>query len=436
MKIAIIGTGYVGLVSGACFAEMGHQVICVDKVSQKIEVLNSGGIPIFEPGLKKIVSKNKQEGRLSFTLNIGEAINGANAVFIAVGTPPHPETGHADMKYVHAAAKEIVDHIDDFTVIVTKSTVPVGTGQSIERMLKKIAPEKKFSVTSNPEFLREGAAIGDFMKPDRIVVGTTCENSKSIMRAIYSPLTDSGFPLLFTTRESAELIKYASNAFLATKIGFINEMADLCEKVGGDVSEVARGMGLDNRIGGKFLNAGPGYGGSCFPKDTLALIKTGEDNEVPMQVVRSVIKSNENRKFAMANKIIDACGGTIEGKKIAVLGLTFKANTDDIRDAPSLCIIPELLKAGAKINVYDPEGMNEAKTHFGETLKYCNNAIEATNNVDTIVVLTEWQEFIDMTFDFCKSQIKFPNIIDLRNCLDWDKLTKNGFLVTRIGKPQ
>lgn len=415
MKITIIGTGYVGLVSGTCFASMGHHVTCVDKLLNKIDTLQKGEIPFFEPGLKDLVRKNVEANRLFFSTDTQDAVKGSDAVFIAVGTPLHPDHGHADLKYVHAAAKEIAKHMDGFTTIVNKSTVPVNTGQEVEDIIRETAPNKGFAVVSNPEFLREGAAIGDFMEPDRIVVGTTSENAKDIMGKIYAPLTKAGFPILFTTRKSAELIKYASNAFLATKISFINEMADLCEKVGADVDEVATGMGLDTRIGNKFLQTGPGYGGSCFPKDTLALIKTSEDHGVDMQIVKAAAKANDERKIAIAHKIINACGGSVKGKSIGILGLTFKANTDDMRDAPSLSIIPELIKHGAIIKAYDPEGMKEAKHHFGETISYSGSSDECLTYVDAVAILTEWDEF---------KGLAYPDnsvVIDLRNILKENK---------------
>ena len=412
MKIAVIGTGYVGLVSSACFAAIGHEVVGIDKLPEKIEILNNGGIPIYEPGLAELVAENKAAGRLSFTLNMAEGIKDADAVFIAVGTPPHPETGHADMKYVHAATKEVAEHMDGFTVIVNKSTVPVGTGDEVDVIIREVAPSKDFSVVSNPEFLREGAAINDFLKPDRIIIGTECEKSQNIIRQLYLPITDAGYPIHCTSRKSAELIKYASNAFLATKISFINEMADLCEKVGGDIEEVSTGMGLDSRIGSRFLQAGPGYGGSCFPKDTLALVKTGEDHDVPMQLVRTTVKVNEERKVAMAHKIIKACDGTVSGKTVGILGLTFKANTDDMRDASSLVIIPELIKAGAIINAYDPEGMKEAQHHFKVTINYCDDINTAIQGVDIIIILTEWEEFKYYQYP----QNNTP-ILDMRNLI-------------------
>jgi UDPglucose 6-dehydrogenase len=397
----------------------------VDKIQTKIETLLSGNIPIFEPGLADLVKENVKANRLNFTLDTAQAVKSADAVFIAVGTPPHPEHGHADMKYVHAAAQEIAEHMDGFTVIVNKSTVPVGTGQGVEDIISETAPSKNFTVASNPEFLREGAAIGDFMEPDRIVVGPTSDKAKDIMAKIYKPLTKKGFPLLFTTRESAELIKYASNAFLATKISFINEMADLCEQVGGDVDEVAKGMGLDTRIGNKFLQAGPGYGGSCFPKDTLALIKTSKDHGVDMQIVKAAAKANDERKLAMAHKIIEACGGSVNGKTISILGLTFKANTDDMRDAPSLSIIPELLKHGAIIKAYDPKGIEDAKTHFGETITYCQNIEKCIIGVTAISILTEWNEFLQIK----NLNLNVP-VIDLRGMFNSNDFSN----YTTIGK--
>lgn len=396
MEITVIGTGYVGLVSGTCFADMGHNVTCVDKLSDKIAALNAGDVPIYEPGLEDLIPRLWAMGSLRFTTDTAAAVATADVVFIAVGTPPHPETGHADMTYVHAAATEIAQHMTGYTVIVNKSTVPVGTGDVVEALIEKTAPDKDFAIVSNPEFLREGAAINDFMHPDRIVIGSDDERALNQMRALYAPLTKAGYPLLETSRKSAELIKYASNAFLATKISFINEMADLCEAAGGNIYEVAKGMGLDSRIGDKFLQPGPGYGGSCFPKDTLALIKTGEDHQVPLQLVRTTVKVNDERKIAMADKIIHLLGGSVAGKQLAVLGLTFKANTDDMRDSPSLAIIPALIKAGATIRAYDPEGMTNARTHFGDTITYAASLAEAITGGDAIAILTEWAAFKDL----------------------------------------
>jgi len=425
MKIAIVGTGYVGLVSGACFAEMGHSVICIDTEEDKITNLKNGIIPIFEPGLGEVVSENINAGRLSFTTSLPEAIQGVEAIFIAVGTPTRECDGGADLTYVISVIDEIAEHLNHYAVIVTKSTVPVGTGLILEDRLGDRLSQNLFDVASNPEFLREGAAIEDFMQPDRIVVGINRKKARKVLEKIYEPLTQKGYPLLVTHRESAELIKYASNAFLATKISFINEIANLCEKVGANVTDVARGMGLDSRIGAKFLQAGPGYGGSCFPKDTLALIKTGEDHKVSMQIVKTTVKVNDERKIAMAHKIIDAFGGSVNGKTIAILGLTFKANTDDMRDAPSLVIIPELLKAGALIKAYDPEGMNEAKQALGETIEYCLSMEECLSGTKFVTILTEWDEFGKLTPNHFEG-VQEPIVVDLRNVIgkeDFDFLT-------------
>lgn len=432
MKIAVIGTGYVGLVSGTCFAEIGHKVICVDKDISKVELLQAGVIPIYEPDLDVLVKNNVANDRLKFTTIMAEAVAQADAVFIAVGTPPHPDHGHADMKYVYAAVKEVAEHLEGYAVIVNKSTVPVGTGAEVEKIVSAIT-DSEFSVVSNPEFLREGAAIDDFLNPDRVVVGVCGEQDKVVMAEIYKPLTDKGVAIQFTTRESAELIKYASNAFLATKIGFINEIADLCEKVGASVDEVAHGMGLDTRIGDKFLQAGPGYGGSCFPKDTLALTKTGDDYGVSMSIVEATIKANDDRKLNMAKKIIDACGGSVAGKAICVLGLTFKANTDDMRDGPSLVIVPKLVAAGAKVQAYDPEGMDEAKKHFGDKITYCANMKTAIDASDAIVILTEWDEFKKLDVAEAVASMNVSVIVDLRNIINPALASKVNVKLVQIG---
>lgn len=433
MKVTVVGTGYVGLVSGACFSEFGHTVVCVDNDVSKIDRLKSGGIPIFEPGLDDLVARNVEAGRLSFTTDLSEAVKGADAVFIAVGTPSRRGDGHADLTYVYAAAEEIGDSLEDYAVIVTKSTVPVGTTAEIERRIRAKHPGKDFDLASNPEFLREGAAIEDFMRPNRVVVGTLQERAKSVMRELYRPLFLNDTPVLFVKPETSELIKYASNAFLATKISFINEIADLCEVVGADVQDVAKGMGLDKRIGGKFLNAGPGYGGSCFPKDTLALLRTGELHEVPLQIVTAVVDVNDRRKEKMADKIIAACGGDVKGKKIAVLGLTFKPNTDDMRDSPSLVIIPVLQKAGATIAAYDPEGTHEAQKVLTD-ITYCEDSYDTMEAADALVIITEWNQFRALDFDRVKSLMRTPVLVDLRNVYGRADAEAAGFSYVGIGK--
>ena len=439
MRIAMIGSGYVGLVSGACFADFGHIVTCVDKNSEKIQALQNGEIPIFEPGLKKLVAQNVNEGRLFFTTETTQVVREADAVFIAVGTPSRRGDGHADLSYVYDAAKEIAGIIDGFTVIVTKSTVPVGTGDEIEAIIKRARPDADFSVLSNPEFLREGAAIGDFKRPDRVVVGLDGNAELSaraveIMRQIYRPLYLNETPMLFTNRRTSELIKYASNAFLATKITFINEMADLCEKIGADIQQVSRGMGLDGRIGAKFLNAGPGYGGSCFPKDTLAIVKTAQDYEAPLTIIEAVETANKSRKKGLARKIISACGGEVQGKKIAILGLAFKPNTDDMRDAPSLDIIPALQSAGAAISAYDPKAMDDAMQLF-EHVEYAQNAYDGMSGADALVIVTEWDQFRALDLARIKSSLKTPTVIDLRNIYRPDEMARHGFAYTSIGRP-
>lgn len=435
MKVAMIGTGYVGLVSGVCFADFGHTVVCVDKNSDKIDMLQAGGIPIYEPGLEALVAKNVAEGRLTFTTDLVDAMKGADCVFIAVGTPSRRGDGHADLSYVYAAAEEVGGLLGDgMTTIVTKSTVPVGTGDEIEKILARVAPDKDVCVVSNPEFLREGAAIEDFKRPDRVVVGANDSRAETVMKALYRPLYINETPILFTNRRTSELIKYAANAFLATKITFINEMADLCEKVGANVQQVSRGIGLDNRIGSKFLHAGPGYGGSCFPKDTLAVVKTAQDAGAPLKIVETVEQVNKDRKAAMAGKIIDGCGGSVDGKRLAVLGLAFKPNTDDMRDAPSLDILPALQKAGASIAAFDPESMEEAKHHF-EGVDYKESAYECLEGADALVLLTEWDQFRALDLGRVKSMLSAPIVIDLRNVYDPSDMAAQGFTYTSIGRP-
>ena len=433
MRIAMIGSGYVGLVSGACLSEFGHAVMCVDKDEAKIAALKAGGIPIFEPGLDEVVATNVKAGRLSFGTDLGAAVKDADAVFIGVGTPSRRGDGHADLSYVFAAAEEIAAALSGYTVVVTKSTVPVGTSRQVEAIIKQANPGADFDMASNPEFLREGSAIEDFRRPDRVVVGCDTERARAVMREIYRPLYLSETPIVFTTRESSELIKYAANAFLATKITFINEMASLCEKVGGDVQDVARGIGLDGRIGNKFLHAGPGYGGSCFPKDTLALVKTARDAGAPTRLVEAVVAVNEERKLAMAQKIELAFGGVC-GKTIAVLGLTFKPNTDDMRDAPSLVILPVLQKAGAIIRGYDPEGHKEAAKALDIT--FCASAYEALEGADGVVILTEWNEFRALDLARVKNMLKAPLMVDLRNIYRPALMAEAGFTYVSVGRGQ
>lgn len=433
MKVVMIGTGYVGLVSGVCFADFGHQVVCVDKDVSKIDNLKKGNIPIFEPGLDTLVASNVSEKRLSFTTNSSNAIANAEVIFIAVGTPSRRGDGHADLSFIYAAAEEIAEFINGFTVIVTKSTVPVGTGDEIEKIITKIRPNADFCVVSNPEFLREGAAINDFKRPDRIIIGLNDERAVDIMRSLYRPLYLNETPILFTDRRTSELTKYAANAFLATKITFINEIADLCEKVDANVQEVSRGIGLDGRIGRKFLNAGPGYGGSCFPKDTLAIVKTAQDYKERLTIIEAVIAANKARKKNMVQKIIMACGGDVEGWKIAILGLTFKPNTDDMRDAPSLDIIPALQKAGASISAFDPEGDKEASKHLSN-VQYEKDPYSCANSANAIVIVTEWDQFRALDLDRIKKSLNGKHIIDLRNIYNPKEMADKGFHYTSIGR--
>lgn len=434
MRIAMIGTGYVGLVSGACFTEFGIDVVCVDMDAEKISGLERGQVPIFEPGLETLVANNAEKGRLSFTTNLSEAVSSSDAVFIAVGTPSRRGDGHADLSYVHAAAAQIAEALDGYTVIVTKSTVPVGTGNEVERIVRETRPGAEFDVVSNPEFLREGSAIEDFMRPDRVVIGTDSERAQDLMRELYRPLSLIETPILFTNRETAELIKYATNAFLATKISFINEVADLCERVGADVYDVSRGMGLDGRIGRKFLHPGPGYGGSCFPKDTLALVKTAQDYEAPIRIVEAVVGINDQRKKDMANRVIVACNGSVDGKSIAVLGLTFKPNTDDMRESPSLDIVPALQAAGAVVRAFDPEGMQEAKKVMEDVI-WCGDAYEAIDGTDAAVIVTEWNEFRSLDFERMRGTMKAPVLVDLRNIYDPEHVRSAGFAYSCVGRP-
>jgi len=433
MHVAMIGTGYVGLVSGACFSEFGVDVVCVDKDEDKIQMLENGIMPIFEPGLEDLVDNNVKAGRLTFTTDLADAVKGADAVFIAVGTPMRHGDGHADLSFVYAAAKEIAENMDGYTVIVTKSTVPVGTGDEVERIIREMRPDAEFDVVSNPEFLREGSAIADFTHPDRVVIGTESERAQTVMTALYRPLSLIETPILFTSRTSSELIKYAGNTFLATKITFINEIADLCEKVGADVHHVAKGIGLDGRIGKKFLHAGPGYGGSCFPKDTLALVHTARDQGVPLRIVEAVVEINDKRKKSMAERIIKACGGSVKGKTVAVLGVTFKPNTDDMRDAPSLDIIPALIDGGATVRAFDPEGMNEAKKLI-DGVDWCDDAYSTMDNADVLVIITEWNAFRGLDLTRVKGLLKQPLMVDLRNIYEPSEMAAQGFSYHCIGR--
>jgi len=434
MKIAMIGAGYVGLVSGACFSEFGVTVTCVDKDAEKIARLRAGEIPIFEPGLDDLVARNAQAGRLAFASDLPAAVAGADAVFIAVGTPSRRGDGHADLTYVYAAAREIAHALTGYAVVVTKSTVPVGTGREVARIIHETNPQADFDVVSNPEFLREGSAINDFMRPDRIVIGAEGDRAQEVMRQLYRPLYLIETPILFTSLETAELVKYAANAFLATKITFINEIADVCEAVGADVHDVARGIGLDGRIGRKFLHPGPGFGGSCFPKDTQALARTAEQVGAPMRIVETVVAVNDARKRRMAQRIRVACGGAVAGKTVAVLGLTFKPNTDDMREAPSLVILPALQHDGATIRVFDPEGMNEARKLMPD-LTYCKDAYEAMAGADALVILTEWNEFRSLNLQRMRECLRQPIVVDLRNVYGPGDMVAAGFIYHGIGRP-
>ncbi len=433
MHIGMVGTGYVGLVSGVCFAEFGHTVICVDKDEGKINSLKNGDIPIYEPGLEELLKRQIDAGRIKFTTDISEAVKGAQAVFIAVGTPSRRYCRDADLSYVYGAAREIAENLEGYTVVVNKSTVPVGTGREVERIMREEAPDADFNVASNPEFLREGAAIDDFMRPDRVVVGTCTSRAQDVMSEVYRPLYLNKTPIVFTKRETAEIIKYAANAFLATKITFINEIADLCEKVGADVQQVARGIGIDGRIGSKFLNAGPGYGGSCFPKDTLALTRAGQKYGAPQRIVEAVISANEDRKARMADKIIAACGGDVRGKKIGILGVAFKPNTDDMRDAPALTIIPILQQAGAEVLAYDPAAMNSAKELISD-VSWQDNAYDVANGSDVVAIMTEWNEFRALDLKRIRSEMSGNIIVDLRNIYNADEMLDMGFHYISIGR--
>ena len=433
MRIAMIGTGYVGLVSGACFADFGHRVTCVDTDAGKITALNRGEIPIFEPDLDRLVAASVSAGRLDFTTDLAGPVGEADAVFIAVGTPSRRGDGHADLTYVHAAARDIAKALQGFTVVVTKSTVPVGTGDEVERIIRETNPQADIAVASNPEFLREGAAIRDFKHPDRIVVGTSDERARKVLGEVYRPLYLNQAPIMYTERRTAELIKYAANAFLATKITFINEMADLSEKVGADVQEVARGIGLDNRIGPKFLNAGPGFGGSCFPKDTRALVKTALDHDVPLRIVEAVLAVNDNRKRAMARKVSSALGGNLRGKTIGLLGLTFKPDTDDMREAPSIPLVTGLLDLGAKVRAYDPAGMEQAKKELPD-ITYCEDPYAVARDADALVIVTEWRQFRALDLKRLKREMATPVMVDLRNIYRRDEMEELGFTYESVGR--
>lgn len=438
MKICIVGTGYVGLVSGACFAEFGVEVVCIDKDKRKINNLRKGSIPIYEPGLDDLVKKNIQQRRLKFDTRLDKYLNKSDAIFIAVGTPSRRGDGHADLRYVFEVAEEIAESLQNYSVIITKSTVPVGTGKKVKEIIEKKNKTVEFDVASNPEFLREGSAINDFMRPDRVVIGCESEKAKEILSELYRPLYLLETPILFTKRETAELIKYAANAFLATKITFINEISDLCEKVGANVSDVSTGMGLDGRIGKKFLHPGPGYGGSCFPKDTLALVKTAKDFKSELNLVQEVVKSNKNRKKNIFKKVKKACDNTLKDKRIAILGLTFKPNTDDMRDSPSIDLIQSLLKEGASLNLFDPEGMSEAKKIFDKSFKnifWFKDSYGAMEKCNALVILTEWNEFRALDLQKVKKLLNYPIIIDFRNIYNPQELFKLGFKYYSIGRP-
>lgn len=435
MRIVVVGSGYVGLVSGACFADFGHDIICVDKDQSKIAKLEAGEMPIFEPGLEQLVDSNRRAGRLAFSTDLKASVGSAEVVFLAVGTPSRRGDGHADLSFVYQAAREVAEAASGFLVVATKSTVPVGTGDEVERIVRKARPDLSIAVASNPEFLREGSAIEDFKRPDRIVIGCDDARSRDIMGEVYRPLYLNQPPIMFTGRRTSELIKYAANAFLATKITFINEMADLCEQVGANVQEVARGIGLDNRIGGKFLHAGPGYGGSCFPKDTLALVKTAQDNAAPLRIVETVAAVNDQRKRAMARKVIQACGGSVRDKTIAILGLTFKPNTDDMRDAPSLAVITALEDAGARVRGYDPEGMDQARLVLPASVELVGSAYACIDGADAMVIVTEWNEFRALDMKRVKTLLKAPVVVDLRNIYRTEDMERLGFVYQSVGRP-
>ena len=434
MNITMIGTGYVGLVSGTCFADLGFSVTCVDKLQEKITSLKEGEVPIYEPGLEEIVKQNIKEGRLFFSTDLKEAVSKSDVIFIAVGTPTRKEDGSADLQYIYSATKEIAEALTDkYTVIVTKSTVPVGTGRKIFQLIKEINPRANFDIVSNPEFLREGSALNDFMQPDRIVIGCETERSKEVMENIYKRLSSQGIPVVYTNIETAELIKYASNTFLAMKVTFINEISDLCEKCGANIKKVSEGIGLDKRIGNKFLQAGPGYGGSCFPKDTKALVHISKEYGSPIRLAETIVDINEKRKKNMAERIIYACGGNVSGKTICILGITFKPNTDDMRNSPSIDIIPILINKGAHIKVYDPKGKKEGEKIFPD-IEWCNSSIEAISSADALVILTEWNEFSSLTPEVFKENMRGNIIIDLRNIFEPSKIERAGFKYYSIGR--
>jgi UDPglucose 6-dehydrogenase len=435
MRIAVVGSGYVGLVSGTCFADFGHEVTCVDRDEAKIEALKKGVMPIYEPGLDHLVAKNTKAGRLLFTTDLDAAVSRAEAVFIAVGTPSRRGDGHADLSYVYAVARDIARSVKRFTVVITKSTVPVGTGDEVERIIRETNPDADVAVVSNPEFLREGAAIEDFKRPDRIVIGIEDERARAVMTEVYRPLYLNKAPLMFTSRRTSELIKYASNAYLAMKITFINEVADLCEAVGSNVQDVAHGIGLDKRIGGKFLHAGPGYGGSCFPKDTLALVKTAQDYGSPLRLIETTVAINDQRKRAMARKVARAMGGDIRGKTVALLGLTFKPNTDDMRESPAISIVQGLQDAGARIKAFDPEGMEAAKACVSD-VTYGTDAYAIAEGADALVLVTEWDAFRALDFPRLRSLMNDPLFIDLRNVYRRDLIARHGFRYVSIGRPK
>ena len=434
MNVVMIGSGYVGLVSGACFAEFGAHVICVDKEPDKIKKLKAGGIPIYEPGLDDLVKRNVNAGRLEFSTELKQPVENADLIFLAVGTPTRRGDGHADLKYVYQAAEEIAEYLQGYTVIVDKSTVPVGTARQVQRIVKEANPDADFDMASNPEFLREGSAIGDFMRPDRVVLGVESERAEKLLRELYRPLNLIEAPIHVTNLESAELIKYAANAFLATKISFINEISMLCEQVGADVHAVAKGMGLDGRIGRKFLHAGPGYGGSCFPKDTLALIRIAQEHGTSSRIVESVIEVNAAQKARMVSKIRQALGGSESGKTIGVLGLAFKPETDDMRDAPALSILPALIDKGAKLKVHDPEAMGEAKKHLPESMHYCASVKEIFQGSDAIVLMTEWNQYRGLNLKVLLADMQGNAFIDLRNVYEKEDMQKMGFNYHSVGR--
>lgn len=433
MRISVIGSGYVGLVTGTCLADWGHEVVCVDRDPAKIELLTNGSVPIYEPGLEQMIAANVARGRLSFTRDLAEALAGSDVVFIAVGTPPRASDGEADLSFVYDVARDIGEAIDGYTVVVCKSTVPVGTGDVVERIISQVRPDADVTVVSNPEFLREGSAIEDFTKPDRVVIGTEDERAREIMLAVYEQVRANGQPILITKRRTAELIKYAANAFLAAKLSFINEIADLCEHVDADVDEVAEGIGLDSRIGAKFLKAGPGFGGSCFPKDTLALLRTAQDHGVDMRLVETTVSVNDARKRRMALKIMDAVGGSVEGKTVAVLGLTFKANTDDMRASPSLPVVELLQRAGATVRAYDPEGMPQARPLMSD-VEFTDDPYTCAKGCDAVVLMTDWDEFQSLDLERLRGLVRTPVFVDLRNVYAPDKLVKHGFTAVGIGR--